>query len=383
MNCQKELFRLPENEHYLNCSYLSPLLRSVEEAGIEGIRGKQHPWNVKPEDFFEDSDIVRQEFAKLIHAENPQQIAVMPAVSYGMATVAKNLPHKKGGEIIVAGEQFPSNVYPWMRFCRDHDCKLKIIQPPADFKNRGKKWNQRILEAISDDTILVTLGSVHWTDGTRFDLKQIGKVAREKDSLFVIDGTQSVGALPFDVNVIQPDALICAAYKWLMGSYGSALGFFGPRLLDGIPLEEGWIVRKNSEKFGGLVDYEEEYKPGALRFDMGERSNFINLPMVAAALKQVNEWTPEAIQTYCQNLCSETIRKLRDHGFQIEDEQWRGHHMFGVRLPKHISMEKLSEKFTEHHIHVSVRGSSVRVSPHVYNDHRDVDLFREALLSLV
>jgi selenocysteine lyase/cysteine desulfurase len=168
-----------------------------------------------------------------------------------------------------------------------------------------------------------------------------------------------------------------------MGPYGSALGYFGPRLLDGVPLEEGWIVRKNSEKFGGLVDYEEEYKPGALRFDMGERSNFINLPMVAAALKQVNEWTPEAIQTYCKDLCSETIQELREHGFQIEDEKWRGHHMFGVRLPNHISIEKLSETFAEHHIHVSVRGSSVRVSPHLYNDEKDIEVFREALLSLI
>lgn len=383
MKCQKDLFRLPDNQHYLNCSYLSPLLRSVEEAGIEGVRGKRHPWNVKPNDFFEDSDIVRREFSKLIHADNPQQIALMPAVSYGMATVVKNLSPKKEGEIIVAGEQFPSNVYPWMRFCKDHECTLNIIEPPTDFKNRGEKWNQRILEAISDDTILVALGSVHWTDGTRFDLEQIGKRAHQKDALFVIDGTQSIGALPFDVNIIQPDAIICADYKWLMGPYGSALGYFGPRLLDGVPLEEGWIVRKNSEKFGGLVDYEEEYKPGALRFDMGERSNFINLPMVAAALKQVNEWTPEAIQTYCKDLCSETIQELREHGFQIEDEKWRGHHMFGVRLPNHISIEKLSETFAEHHIHVSVRGSSVRVSPHLYNDEKDIEVFREALLSLI
>ena len=111
MNCQKELFFLPENEHYLNCSYLSPLLRSVEEAGIKGIRGKRHPWNIKPNDFFEDADAVRREFASLIKADDPEQIALMPAVSYGIATVAKNLPMKKAGNIIIAGEQFPSNVY--------------------------------------------------------------------------------------------------------------------------------------------------------------------------------------------------------------------------------------------------------------------------------
>ncbi|NBC65224.1 MAG: aminotransferase class V-fold PLP-dependent enzyme [Bacteroidetes bacterium] len=382
MKCQKKLFQLPDNHHYLNCSYLSPLLRLVEKAGIEGVQGKRHPWNIKPNDFFENSDIVRREFANLIHADNPQQIALMPSVSYGMAVVAKNLPPKKGGEIVVAGEQFPSNVYPWMRFCKDHNCTLKVVEPPSEINNRGGRWNHRILEAISDDTILVALGSVHWTDGTHFDLEQIGKLTHENNALFVIDGTQSVGALPFDINNIKPDALICAGYKWLMGPYGTSLGYFGERLLDGSPLEEGWIVRKNSENFGGLVDYEEEYQPGALRFDMGERSQFINLPMMAEALKQVNRWTPEAIQSYCKNLCSETIRELLENGFRIENEKWRGHHMFGVRLPNRISMEKLNDTFSEHNIHVSVRGSSVRVSPHVYNDEKDVQVFREALLSL-
>lgn len=383
MKCQKELFQLPENEYYLNCSYLSPLLRSVEEAGIEGVQGKRYPWNVKPNDFFEDAEIVRREFAKLIKADNPQQIALMPAVSYGMATVAKNLPVKKGGNIVVAGEQFPSNVYPWMRFCRENDCSLNIVNPPAGFENRAEQWNRRILEAISDETILVALGSVHWTDGTRFDIEKIGSFAREKDAMFVIDGTQSVGAMPFDVNVVQPDALICAGYKWLMGPYGTALGYFGPRLRDGKPLEEGWIVRKNSENFGGLVEYEEEYKPGALRFDMGQRSHFINLPMIREALKQVNEWTPEEIQIYCQNLCSKTIKKLREDGFYIEDEAWRGHHMFGVRLPAAVSMDELHQKLSENHVYVSVRGSSVRVSPHLYNDEKDIDKLRSVLLSLL
>lgn len=383
MICQKDLFFLTENEHYLNCSYLSPLLRSVEEAGLNGIRGKRHPWNIKPDDFFEDSETVRRQFATLIHADHPQQIAIIPAVSYGMATVAKNLPPvKTGGNVVVAGEQFPSNVYPWMRYCNEHNSKLQIVSPPAGSQKRGEQWNQKIAEAITSDTVLVALGSVHWTDGSRFDLKHIGELARKKDAVFVIDGTQSVGALPFDVNEIQPDALICAGYKWLMGPYGTALGYFGPRFQQAKPLEEGWIVRKNSENFGGLVKYEEEYQPGALRFDMGERSHFINLPMMAEALKQVNRWKPQNIQDYCRKLCSELISELKESGFQIEDEPWRGHHLFGIRLPENLSIKKLNGKLSENHLHVSVRGSAIRVSPHVYNNEEDIEVLRNVLLSL-
>lgn len=382
MNCQRELFQLPENQHYINCSFLSPMLYSVEKAVEIGLKGKREPWTIKPEHFFEDSNLLRSEFAALINAPDANQIAIMPAVSYGMGIVSKNLPVKTGGNIVVAGEQFPSNVYPWMNFCKVNQCTLKTVQPPSNSDNRGEEWNSRIKEAINKNTMLVAIANVHWTDGTRFDVEEIGKLAREKGAWFVIDGTQSVGALPFDVQKVQPDALICAGYKWLMGPYGTTLGYFGPRLLDGRPLEEGWIVRKNSRNFKELIDYEDEYEPGALRFDVGERSNFLNTPMMLEAVKQVNRWTPEAIQLYCKKLCSEMIPDLKKNGFTIETEARRSHHMFGIRLPERIDLEVLRQSLSENNIHVSVRGTAVRVSPHLYNNANDIEKLRDVLIEM-
>ena len=357
------------------------MLTSVEQAVEKGLKGKREPWSIKPEHFFEDSDLLRSEFADLINATDPNQIAIMPAVSYGMGIVSKNLPVKPGGNIVVAGEQFPSNIYPWMNFCKENRCTLKTVQPPSNSENRGDEWNTRIKEAIDNNTILVAIANVHWTDGTRFDVEEIGKIARDNNALFVIDGTQSVGALPFDVQKVQPDALICAGYKWLMGPYGTTLGYFGPRLLDGNPLEEGWIVRKNSRNFKKLIDYEAEYEPGALRFDVGERSNFLNTPMMLAAIQQVNRWTPEAIQQYCKNLCSEMISEIKKIGFKIENENRRGHHMFGVRVPERVDIDLLRNELSDRNIYVSVRGTAVRVSPHLYNNAKDIEMLRDVLIS--
>lgn len=382
MDCQKHLFTLPDDHHYLNCSFLSPLLKSVEEAGIKGIQSKTHPWNTTPEDFFEDSNQLRSLFADLVNADQPDDIAIIPAVSYGLAVVAKNINPEKGTNIIIAGEQFPSNVYAWESFCEDHDCELKVIDAPDGFDDRGKKWNNRILQAIDSDTLLVALGNVHWADGTLFDLKKIGEQARSTGAYFVIDGTQSVGALPFDVQDIKPDALICAGYKWLMGPYSMTLGYFSPRMQNGIPLEEGWIVRKNSEDFSDLVDYEEEYQPGAQRFDVGERSNFILVPMMIEALKQILEWEPSNIQQYCKTLTSDIVQKLPEYGYKIEDTNWRGQHMFGIRLPDNIPIQTLQQKFDERNIHVSVRGSAVRISPNVYNDSEDIAILHEVLRNI-
>lgn len=382
MDCQKHLFSLTDNQHYLNCSFLSPQLKSVEEAGIKSIKNKSRPWETTPYHFFEDSNTLRSFFAQLVNAPKPHDIAIMPAVSYGLATVAKNINPDKGDTIIIAGEQFPSNVYAWKRFCKEHDCELKVVDPPETFTNRGQQWNERILNAIGSDTLLVALGNVHWADGTWFNLETIGTTARDYDAYFVIDGTQSVGALPIDVQNIQADALICAGYKWLMGPYSIALGYLGPRLQDGIPLEEGWIVRKNSEDFSALVDYEDDYQPGAARFDMGERSNFILVPMMIEALKQILDWGPQHIQTYCKQLTADLEKGLPKHGYQIEDPEWRAGHMFGIRLPASVSLKKLQQHLNEHNIYVSVRGSAVRISPHVYNDEQDIAMLYDVLTNI-
>lgn len=380
--CQKDLFLMPDGHHYLNCSYLSPLLTRVEQAGIEGVRGKSRPWETTPDKFFHDSEAVRSLFAKLIHAENADQVAIMPAVSYGMGTVVNNLPKTPGKEIVIAGEQFPSNVYPWEAFARRTGISVKQIDAPEG-EHRGEKWNELILNAINDKTLLVALGNIHWTDGTLFKIGEISKKVHDAGGYFVIDGTQSVGALPLNVQEVKPDALICAGYKWLMGPYGIALGYFGPRLTGGIPLEEGWIVRKNSEDFTALIDYEEDYQPGAKRYDMGQRSNFITLPMMREALAQVDEWGISNIQAYIRQLTDQLIPDLSRAGYNIEEEAYRAPHMFGARVPDGADMAGIRNALQERNIHVSVRGSAIRISPNLYNDEADIEALKDCLLTSV
>ena len=198
-------------------------------------------------------------------------------------------------------------------------------------------------------------------------------------SLLIIDGTQSVGALPFDVQKIQPDALICGGYKWLMGPYSMGLAYYGEYFDDGKPVEENWMNRLYSENFTGLVNYQSNYQPGSLRYEVGEHSNFILVPMMLEALKQINRWQPENIQHYCKKISGSFIDKLKDAGFWIEDEPDRGAHLFGVRFPAHVSIDAVKEKIKKKKISVSFRGDSMRVAPNVYNDAKDFERLLEAL----
>ena len=372
LTSQKDKFSLPPDVTYLNCAYMAPLPKAVEEAGIRGLRLKQMPYQITLKEFFDDVDQLRSEFAALINAASPNHIAVLPSVSYGMATIANNLPLKKGANIIVTGEQFPSNYYSWKKVADRHSVQLKVIQAPDTWENRGQQWNERLLEAIDQYTALVALPQHHWADGTRFDLKAIRQRTREADALMVVDGTQSVGAYPFDVQEIQPDALVCAGYKCMMGPYASALAYYGEYFDQGEPLEEGWIARYGSEDFSSLVIYADDYQPGAIRYDMGERSNFILVPMLYEAIRMIRRWGAENIQAYCRKLVNAPIQELRTMGYFVEEEAYRAHHIFGVRLPSPAAMDQLKQIFADQQVYVSIRGNAVRVSPNVYNDKKDL-----------
>jgi len=352
---------------------MSPLMKQVEKAGLKGIHRKANPHKIFAEDFFTETELLRREFARLIRAKDPRRIVVIPSASYGLSSVARNIRVGKGDSIVINHEQFPSNVYPWMRLASETGASLRTVSPPESMQHRGKIWNERLLEAIKADTKIVAIGQVHWADGTLYDLEQVRKRAHEVGAKLIIDGTQSVGALPFDASRIQPDALVCAGYKWLMGPYSIGLAYFSESFDSGVPLEENWINREGSEDFAGLVQYAQRYQDGALRYEVGEHSNFILVPMMIEALKQVNQWGQRDIQAHCRSITQDAIKTLRERGCWIEEEAWRCQHLFGIRLPKSASLEKIKLKTRKRKISISFRGESLRVSPHVYNTAEDLE----------
>lgn len=379
LSCQKLRFSLPDDEHYLNCAYMSPISVAVETAGMTGVARKRVPSRIATSDFFTESNRARALFARLINASDPTRVAIIPAASYGLAIAARNLPAGAGQNIVVTHEQFPANVHAWRRLARERGVEIRVVAPPEGVEDRGRGWNERLLEAIDTSTAIVALGHVHWTDGTKFDLEAIGRRARAVGAALVVDGTQSVGALPFDVQAIQPDALVCATYKWLMGPYSMGFAYLGPRFDAGEPLEETWIGRAGSENFKELVHYRDDYQPGAMRYDVGERTNFALMPMAIAALEQVLDWQPARVQEYCASLTAELFDRVRALGYTVEAPEYRGAHLFGLRAPAGTDITAVGERLRARKVLVSLRGSALRVSPHVYNDARDITALIDAL----
>ncbi len=375
LKCARELFNLEDHIHYLNNSYMSPNLKSVEVAGIIGVRRKTRPYLMTSSDFFEPLQELKKSFADLVGCPQYLDIAIVPSASYGLANVAANLEIGKKKNIVIPAEQFPSNYYVWERLASENNLELRIISPPSESVGRSKTWNQTILDAIDADTLLLACANVHWSDGTLFDLEAFRHACTKVDAYLIVDGSQSIGALPFDITKIKPDALVCVGYKWLFGPYGIGFAYYGEKLLGGLPIEENWANRSKSDDFKNLVAYQSEYRAGASKFTAGESSNFIAVPMMQTALDQVKAWTPAALQEYSGNLIEDYLNAFRSMGCFIEEEAGRCKHLLGVRLPDYMDASVLGTRLRDKNVFVSVRGNSIRLATSVYNSRRDMDQF--------
>ncbi len=367
---QRDLFSLPEDVAYLNCAYTAPLMKSAEAAGRRALAQKAAPWQLTARHFFETIHENRRLFSRIIDSP-AEHVALIPSVSYGVALAARNIPVAAGQKIVVLQDQFPSNVYTWRRRALDTGAALATVAQPPD-----GDWTSALLDVIDRDTAIAALPHCHWTDGTLIDLVAVGARCREVGAALVVDGTQSLGAMPFTVADIQPDFLITTAHKWLLGPYSFGFCYIAPRWQEGTPLEENWLNREGSEDFARLVDYRDTYQTGALRFDCGEASNFILAPVAAEALRQILAWGVDAIAATLQTKTGQIAARAREMGLKTAPAAYRAPHLIGLRLPAPPS-PNLPARLAEAGVDVSVRGSAIRVAPHLYNTEEDVDrLFR-------
>ena len=374
--CQRDLFEIPEDVVYLNCAYMSPFLRSVREMGEKAVARKSQPWKIHANDFFEEAETLRQLFAQLIGADTGS-IALVPAASYGISVAAANLPLEKQQRIVLLDEQFPSNVYQWQEAAHQSGAIVDTVERPQD-----GDWTSAVLQHIDHQTGIVAIPNCHWTDGSIVDLQRVGVRTREVGAALVVDATQSLGAYPFNVADVQPDFLVTAAYKWLLGPYSLGFLYVAPQHRQGTPIEFPWINREGSEDFARLVNYSSTFQPGARRFDVGERSNFILLPMAIVALQQILQWGVPVIDITLRELTAQIEHEATKLGFQTVAAHHRVGHIIGLRHPSGLPVH-LAEALTKKYVFVSIRGQSIRVSPHLYNTLEDIDRLFRVLASLV
>ena len=363
---QRHLFDIPDDVAYLNCGYMSPLMRSALEAGRVGLARKTHPWDLTAPEFFTGAEEFRTVAAQ-IFGTTADCVAIVSSAGYGVETAARNLPVRKGQTVLVLAEQFPSNYYAWQRLAEKNGAALKIVPWPAD-----NDWTAAVLQTLTPEVAIAALPHVHWTSGGQLNLVRIGAACRQIGAALALDLTQSLGVLPFRVSEVQPDFAVAASYKWLLGPYTVGMLYVAPKWHNGVSLEEGWIQRANAQDFSSLILYCDDYDAGARRFDMGERSNFALLPAAVRAMQQILEWGIDEISATSGAMNRPLAEAAAELGFSAPREPLRAPHYLCLRRDVAIPPE-LTHVLAREKVFVSVRGTSMRVTPHVYNTAQDCD----------
>ena len=181
ISCQRQLFDIPDDVAFFNCSALAPILKSSRDAGLVSVTRKAQPWRVGRAERVEEPDRVRALFAGLVGA-TPQDIAIIPAASYGIATAAMNLPVKSGQRIVVLRDQYPNNVLPWIQKPVREGAELVFVARPKD-----DGLTAGILAAIDERTAIAALPHCFWADGTLIDLVGVGRRCREVGAALVVE----------------------------------------------------------------------------------------------------------------------------------------------------------------------------------------------------
>ena len=365
LGSQRGLFDVPDDVVYMNTANMAPPLRAVRAAGEEALARRATPWRITSDDWFADVERLRDGFAGVLGADN-DAVALIPATSYGLAIAARNLDAQPGDQVVVLEDDYPSNRYTWVRFCQRTGASLVVVEPGA------------VVEHIGDRTRVVAVPNVHWTNGSLVDLVAVADAARRAGAALVVDASQSLGAMPLDLDAIRPDFLVAVGYKWMLGTLGLGCLYVAEQHRDGEPIEENWINRAGSEDFSALVDYTDAYRPGARRFDVGQHSNFGLVPIALAATEQILEWTVAGIAESLADVTEEVATRAGALGLAVPARDRHGPHMIGIEVPRDAA-HVIARRLGEDGVVASVRGNSVRIAPHLHTTRTDVDRLIESL----
>jgi selenocysteine lyase/cysteine desulfurase len=371
---QRALFDIPRDICFLNAAAWSPLPIAVQEAGRVGVGRKGQPWKLDAAFMQGQYERARKAAAALINAD-PADVALIPSVGYGVSTAGKVMSIPRGSRVLVLQDDHTSPVLEWMSRADAAGFTVEMVKQPAD-----GDWTSAVLEAIerkdAAPLALVSISSVHWSDGGALDMPRIAKAAKAKGAALLVDATHDAGVRRIDVKTLDPDFLIFPTYKWVLGPYGRAFLYVAKRHQNGVPLEQTAPARKGVAAEQKVYFRDLSYADGARRYDMGERDHFITLEMAAVGMEMMAGWGNDPIVARLSMLTDRLADGLANSGVRVLDKKLRAPHLICLHFPEGMS-DELPQKLAAENVYAAPRLGRLRISPHVYNDEQDVDRFVE------
>jgi selenocysteine lyase/cysteine desulfurase len=350
----------------LNWTYLNTATYGqVPTRGVQAVSSHfAHRDELACADFlswYDEADRIRQLIACLIHAA-PEDIAFLPNSSTALGLLASGIDWKAGDNVVTLAGEFPNCLY------------LPALTERHQVEFRTAAWDH-LYDSIDSRTRLVALSEVNYVSGFRPPLDEISKFVHDRGALLFVDGTQSVGALQFDVRRSPPDMLAVHAYKWLISPTGVGFMYVAPSLRAKLPPNvAGWRTDRDWRNVNNLRHGSPQIQESADRYEGGGLP-FGLLHALGAAVEWMLELGPDAIERRVLDLAAQTRARLTEAGAEAPD---RGSQIVAARFPDRDASQ-LAAGLKAHRIIVAARHGLLRVSPHFYNNEADIDCLVEAL----
>jgi selenocysteine lyase/cysteine desulfurase len=329
-------------------------MRHVAE--VYSTRGFQNSWR-------DDIEAVRALVARLV-GSSVGNVAFTQNTSTGLSIAANGIEWRAGDNVVLPEREFPSNYYPWMNLA-PRGVQMRCVPAPA-----GHASIDDLLAAVDERTRVVALSAVQFSNGHRYDLDAVGQLCRERGVLFVVDGTQAVGALAIDVEGSGIDLLAVSAHKWMLGPAGIGFVHVSDRGLDQIrPDIVGWLSVREPFAFG----YQLDMPRTADRFEPGTE-NVIGTIGLGAAVSIFLERGVHQVEHDVLSLTDVLCERLIAGGHHIVSPR-SARERSGIiifRSPT-TSAEDVHARLVAAGIKCAQRGGGVRFSPHFYNNLDDAD----------
>jgi selenocysteine lyase/cysteine desulfurase len=354
---------------YLDCAYQGPFPRVTVERLHQAIELKSYPDRLKAPEYFRLPERVRARIARLTGAE-AGEITITTSATQGIGIVAAGLELGAGDEVVVASSNFPSNLFTWLHL-RRKGVTVKVIHPAE-----GEVTRDEVAAELTSRTRALALDWVNYSTGYRIDLASFGSLIHDRGGIFVVDGTQGVGANDLNLHALPVDVMAGAAYKWLLGPYGTGFAYVARELLNKLDLPViNWYSVEGAEDFDSLPTEEFRLIHDARVFDSGETGNFINLHGLDASLEFVEGVTIRTVNDHCRRLLQRLEEGLCVRGYILSAGSSPGHEstVLGFHALTHGATAELHQKLMANHIAVSLRHGMIRVSPYLYNNEADID----------
>jgi cysteine desulfurase / selenocysteine lyase len=349
---------------WLNAAHQGPLPRLAAEAAGDALAAKLAPHRISDEAFIDVPGRLRELLGRLIGAP-AQEIILGNSASWGLQVLANGLPWRPGDEVLVLADEFPATVFPWLVTERHGVTvrQLELGEPVLE--------PERLQQELSPRTRVVAVNWVRSLTGHVIDIAGLNQVCEGSGVHLVLNVTQGLGALPFDVRRHRVPAISCSGFKWLCGPYATGFAWIRPDVLQTMrPVQAYWLALPDGVELDLNREGEHRLRDlGARAYDVFGTANFLNFIPWAAALEYLLAQGIQAVADHDQALVEQLTRLLEDRGYRFISPTGAGQRaaIVVISAADPARNQAAYRRPTDAGVDAALRAGNIRLSPHLYN----------------